>query len=585
MEHLLESRRRRRRVGGRIGVVVEWAVLAVAAGFWAVSGTGCDSASTGNEATDCGAGSQTAAACLDTGVDSSLDAGRDGSDADAAVRDSGMDAGRGGSDGGDADAGTESESEFETEVSLPVSCDSDDPEVSILEPGMFSNHEEFEDALEVDDKRIFCLKPGDYRKFKGDHGVFLKTGGTEQQRRYLVYHNPSMSEETHPWNMDDPDQKDGDVRALLPRIHIRSPYWTLDRLRVDSSRSMVNVDDGAHHTIINRGMFYDIPGEPVGKEPHNIAVKVKKTHHVWVQNSVMGDFPTWDVGNEPGPFEKGTSGNDNLAMVVVGSDFVYFVDNEAWDPFNGDIVQTQYVNAGQDSIKRTVVADNDMWLTDDMQTKPYENAIDFKKGPSGGPKSEWAVIQNNRIWNFDNESESMSWEVIMLQAQNSDGYIVRDNVFWDNQASAIFMEVEGARHIVEGNLIYNQTPQFDKGGFMFNAPVKESTARNNILVDAPARWIWRSGDSEPVQTTISHNVFINSDVDLPQLEPANSVTANAFYNSEPFQGSNSNRIDRSSAAAAEHESRTVRVREITGPRTVTIPKGRVTSDSPHSKWW
>ncbi|MFB6351037.1 MAG: hypothetical protein ABEN55_08400, partial [Bradymonadaceae bacterium] len=506
-------------------------------------------------------------------ADGSMDVSRDGAEDTVEVGDSGEavdggetgDAADGGdtTDSGDAGNGPDEESPYEKDVSLPVSCDSQHSEVAILEPDMFQGPDDFQEAFKAQDKRIFCLKPGDYRDLGGQWGLYLKTGGAEGQRRYLVHYNPATPSDTHPWNMDSPDQKTGDKRVLLPRVVIASPYWTLDRLRIDGDKGLLTVKEEGHHAILNRLMFYQFGGQP-----DNQAVSTKDTHHVWIQNSVIGGFPQWDVGDETCCFDRGTSGDDNLALLVVDSDDIYFVDNESWNPFNGDIVQTQVVNTQQPSIKRTVIADNDMWLTDAMRNQPYENAIDFKKGPDGGPREGWAVVQNNRIWGFDNQEDMMSWQVVTTHGDSTtSGYIIRDNVFWDNQAAAVSLSTNDSKNIVEGNVIYNHETQFSKGGLALSA-MGESRVANNILIDSASPSFWNVEDSTPHNTTVTHNVFINSDVDASQHEPANTVTANAFYNSTPFQGSNSNSIVEPDASAAAHDDRTVRVREITGPETV-----------------
>ncbi|MFB6372108.1 MAG: hypothetical protein ABEN55_03110 [Bradymonadaceae bacterium] len=132
--------------------------------------------------------------------------------------------------------------------------------------------------------------------------------------------------------------------------------------------------------------------------------------------------------------------------------------------------------------------------------------------------------------------------------------------------------------------MYNQHEQFGESGVLFG-PVGESEAKNNIVIDSASGWTWNTEDAEPHDLTIRHNVFINSDIGQPQYEPAITVTENAFYNAQPFDGDNPKSIDKSAASAAHHEDLTVRVREITGPKTVTIPNAKVTSSSPHAEWF
>lgn len=552
---------------------------------WAWGAAGCDTRRSGEQSAAADSGGSVDGALADGGSvdpDSEQQSGRDTAPDTADA----PDGGRPGDTTGDADGSSDPpdpESEFERETNLPVDCDSSDSEVEIIGPETYDDPDNFQDALNNDNKRIFCLKPGDYRDLSGKWGIFLKTAGTQSKRRYLVYHNPSMPEDRHPWNMDDPSKKTGDERVLLPSVRVREPYWTLDRLRFDSEDGGVKVK-GAHHVVVNRSMFHKMPGDPDVQ-----AVGLEDAHHVWVQNSVFGDFPQWDVGDDVCcGFEVGSGGDDNLALLVVDSDHVYFVDNEAWDPFNGDIVQTQAVNTQQDRIVRTVIADNDMWLTDDMYDEPYENAIDFKKGPDNGPKSEWAVIQNNRIWNFANQSNLMSWSVITTHGQsNTTGFLIRDNVFWDNKAPAIGISTTDSRSIIEGNLIHNQKVQTavgGKGGIVMSAS-GESRVAHNIFVDSETDEFWHSDSNDPHDVTVEQNVFIDSDIGVPQHEPSNTVRKNAFYGSTPFQGDNPDSIIRSSAGDAKHAERTVRVREITGPETIRLPRARVTEQSPHARWF
>lgn len=505
------------------------------------------------------------------GTADSPDAGRDTAPAD-------------GVDDPDADSGTSSpdDSPHEKDVSLPTSCESGAPEVAVLDES-----DDLQAALNDSDKRIFCVKPGDYRD---QNRIFIKESGSAQERRYLWFYDPDDSGTTHPWHLDDPETKTGEERALLPKTHLRSSYWTIDRIRFADG---IKVEEGASHNILNRLMLYR---RSLNTTDGAVSVKLRKTKAITVQNSVIARSESgYDCGH----------GSGSVGVELLGVEDTTIVGNEIFDMYCEDLIQAATYGLEDPRIRGTVIADNDLYLTSEYAgNKPVENAIDMKAGPAepgsssvdGVPKEEWTLIENNRIWNWYGGGDTWTdrygptGPVNIFHITTTSGVIFRGNAVWDAGTPAhkiIMNDVKGLKNnhfVVEENLVYDTAGGFEP------QDVDDSTYERNIVVDADkdgnGGFYWGDRDDEAHDNTIRHNVFLESDVGVPVLDQfSNQVGPNAFYDSTPFDSQVSGDIVEENAGAANHADAKVRVKRITDPQTVTIPHGAVTDQSPHSDWF
>lgn len=437
---------------------------------------------------------------------------------------------------------------YERELDLPA--DPDDPEAVVLEPG-----DDLEAQLNRDDRRIFLITPGDYT----DQYPDISTSGTEAEPRYLVYYDPeNPGDDTHPWNMPD------DRRVRIGGAYVRpGDWWVMDRIRF---MRRWRVWESSHLTL-NRMLLYE--GQASGS-----AVKVSRCDHVTVQNCVIGR-----TRQEGTPCDT-----DNNCIGVSDSDRVRIVGNELFDPWCGDGIQ--FVKATKNSVG-AVIQDNDIYATPEFEGEPVENAIDLKEGGAdtetgsldGLAPEDWTLVEGNRCWGegFD----------MIFHWPSVSGVTVRHNALWDlgqfaYQVSA--KEKINREHHVYDNLIV------ETGGGFKPRHVDESLFARNVFVrarggsDGNRTWGWWDG-ADPRENWITRNVFLETDVGVPQYaDKGNRVETNAYYGSDPFDGSEPGRI-RQGADAAAHDDLTVEVRPYTGPETVTLPDARVTEDSPHADWF
>lgn len=493
----------------------------------------------------------------------------------------------------DADAGDDpppSESPHLVDVSLPAACDSGRDDVQILNPEMFDSPDAFDTALNDPDHRIFCLEPGDYRDLGGRWGLHLTRDGSDSERRYLVYHNPSVPDDMHPWHMDDPEAKSGEVRTLMPRTVVKGSHWTFDRLRFADG---IKVAEGAGYNIFNRLMLYR---RSLDDTDGAVSLKLDQSHHSTVQKTVIARSESgYDCGH----------GSGSIGIEIRATEGTTVVGNEIFDMYCEDLIQASQYNLDDPRITGLVIADNDLYLTDEYANqKPVENAIDLKAGPAeegsssleGVDRDDWAVIENNRIWNWYGGGDTWTdrygptGPVTIYHVSSVSGVVFRDNVVFDTETTAHMVitneakSLENHSFIARGNLLY------DTGGGFEPQAADDSTYAQNVFVEASSdgqpAFTWGNQDGPSKRNTIRHNVFIDSDVGVSRLgEDDNDVTENAFYNSTPFEGDDPGSIVREKADDAAHETRTIRVRHITDPRTVEIPHGQVTDQSPHSRWF
>ena len=434
---------------------------------------------------------------------------------------------------------------YERDLDLPA--DPDHPEAVVLEPG-----DDLEAQLNRDDRRIFLITPGDYT----DQYPDISTTGTEAAPRYLVYYDPDRpDDDTHPWNM--PERRQVRVGGAYVRP---GDWWVVDRIRFTRRW---RVWESAHLTL-NRMLLYE--GEAEGS-----AIKVSRCEHVTVQNCVIGRTLQ---GNTP-------CDTDNNCIGVSDSDHVHIVGNELFDPWCGDGIQ--FVKATKNSTA-AVIQDNDVYATPEFEDEPVENAIDLKEGGAdtetgsmeGLDPEDWTLVEGNRCWG-DGFDMIFHWPSVS-------GVTVRHNVLWDLGEFAY--QVSAKDEINREHHVYDNIVVETGGGFK-PRHIDESLFARNVFVRAQGTdpgWSWWDG-VDPRENWVTRNAFIETDVGIAQFaQKGNRVEENAYYGSEPFDGSAPGRIRRD-ADAANHADLTVEVKPYTGPETVTLPEARVTSDSPHADWF
>ncbi len=125
-------------------------------------------------------------------------------------------------------------------VTIPA-CDESDPEVQIID-----SLEDFSHINDAD-KRIFCVKPGDYT---GSGRITITASGTETARRYIVLDNGN---DIHPGKLDD------DQRVKVAFEFVDASYWVLDRMgSYDDDNLQHIVLKQSTHNIFNRMYFRNV---------------------------------------------------------------------------------------------------------------------------------------------------------------------------------------------------------------------------------------------------------------------------------------------------------------------------------------
>jgi len=450
--------------------------------------------------------------------------------------------------------------DYEKSIDRPE-CDGDDPEVVVVEPD-----DDLESTLNRDDARIFCVTPGDY----SDQNVNLTTSGSDGAPRWIRLYDPNASGGGHPWNRADPETRGAPERALLGELRMRGEGgWRIDRIRFDTEMTIILAED----VILNELMFY--------KNSTNVQLRIKRSTSVTVQNSVIGKT-AW--GNR----DKSCDTDANSISLQGGlrddeeseSRDVHIVDNELFDFWCGDGVQTL-----KEECYTTVIQDNDIYTTAEFNDAghPVENGIDLKCGPAdvetgsleGVPSEDWSLVENNRLWGQGSD--------MIYHWPEVSGITIRANRIWDVGQFGYHVSAKeeiNVEHHFYDNILY------DTSGGMKPRHIDESLYARNIFVEARGEdvaWAWFAN---PENNRVTRNVFIDTDVSTSQMEDlGNVVEQNAYYGSQPFDGTETGRIERDNAVDAEHDDLNFEYKKWTDPSTMTIPMGSVTDSSPHAEWF
>lgn len=433
------------------------------------------------------------------------------------------------------------------EVDLqPPDCDEDDGDVVVLEPG-----DDLQSTLNDPDNRIFCVTPGDYR----GSSVEITESGTSESPRWLRYHNPEMPDDTHPWDMADPETRPTDDRVLMGELDFEgASWWRVDRIRF---HQRLDLHGGSDHVVLNRLMFYRSSVD-AGRG----GVNIRKSSHNTVQNTVIGRIERTSVADTVG------------VAIIKDAHYNRVVNSEIFDIFSGDGIQSN-----KDECKGIVIQNNDIYLSDEY-SGGTENAIDLKCGGAepgtgnleGVPGEDWSLVENNRIW-------GKGWNMIYHYPEVS-GVVLRNNKMWELNRFVYAVvkkdEINFEHHFYDNLII-------ETGGGLKPRHIDESFYARNIFVRVggeDAEWAWFGN---PEDNTAARNVFIETDIGTPQK--GNDVRENAYYDSEPFGGTESGRIEHENAGDAAHEDWDLRIKRITGPTTKTLPLARPTEESPHASWF
>jgi len=435
----------------------------------------------------------------------------------------------------------------------PPDCDSSNSAVQILEEG-----DDLQAALNRSDKRIFCIRPGDYR---GTDVTISGTSGSEQKRRWLRFHSPGTDETTHPWHMADPEKVAGSNRALLGDLDMKgASHWVFDRLRFHGN---VNVLDGSNANIFNRLMFYRVPHRDTYG---NVMIRFENADRNTIQESLLA---------RPGADFQNGSAPDTIGVMVKDAHNTRIVDNEMFDFFSGDGVQTGQKDA---QARGLIIQNNDIYRSQGYG-EPIENGIDLKAGPAHTENGsvanlapeDYAIVEHNRLWG-DGVNMIYHWPSVS-------GVIIRDNIMWETGKFAYVVHkkdrINNDHHVYDNVLV-------DTGGGFKVRHTDDSFYLRNIFQTATGNdSTWSMYPAE--NNTISKNVFVDSDVGGDTDD--HRVEDNAYYGSSTFGGA-SPAYDRGDPSDANHGELTVDIKQITDPdATRTLSGAKPTGSSPHAAWF
>jgi len=265
-------------------------------------------------------------------------------------------------------------------ITLPQ-CDSSNPEVQII-----NTNADWKYINDVD-KRIFCVKPGDYSSIGN---IKLTTSGTKNKKRYIILDNGNN---IHPGKLDKKDL------AKVGFILQDTNYWIIDRMAYWESPTTSNPIKiiNSDNNIINR-YFMDNVGSGIYLYPssnnntiQNCRIQ-RENINIHFDRAAIGLFDNKEL---------------NVSITntkIVNNEIKNFVDGIQLIRMTRDTI-THIIN-----YEGTTIDNNKIFITNEIYTdckgnhdingtcSYAENAIDLKAG-SLNPNNS-IIISNNIMWGY-----------------------------------------------------------------------------------------------------------------------------------------------------------------------------------------
>ena len=435
-------------------------------------------------------------------------------------------------------------------------------------------------------KRVFCVRPGDYR---GLGEMRITTSGNQQNRRFLRF-----------------DSQDGlrnavqrPERALFESLEILGSWWVIQGLTIQPRNRATGwfvTIHGGDNVILDGNLADGIDHVPQTTDQNAIVMAGLNGNSATfnsVQNNVVRN------GNQPR-----TPGDYSGIMVLWGTtasennDYNKILDNEVYDWGDGISVAGHTSDCSEPGIQRgTVIDGNDVYITSakriDCNTGALdpnggcscsENGIDVKLDP-GTSAARWTRITNNRLWGFRPTSPTHPCGGsgalgTALTAGNfcSAHVFAAQNVILDSTLGI----VPSRNWIVAGNLISDI--RISDGHACCSTAILPSTVspdlvvQFNTIVDVDSAYEDLSANTD----TRCNDVINNSGLKpATPPNPTHYTSYNYLYNSstENFNGSTNQLF--ATAQQSQNADYCFWRRRWTSPERVCIPFGRTTAASPH----
>lgn len=450
-------------------------------------------------------------------------------------------------------------------VELPT-CDESEDDVEIIRDD--SDWQSVND----DQIRVFCVTPGDY---SGVGVVELTESGSENQRRYLRYWNPSApNRTTHPVDTQESN------RAIVRGFDLDgASYWTIHGItsragsdRQNPTNKNVHIQNNSNHNIFDhvlvergRGTLFDFRSNSDANS---------------LQNSVV----RWSVIRP---------NDDNMCANFSGEDTQdnRIVRSELYD-CAGDSIHVSPSGPGDN--RGTLIADNDLFITPDLYSDCNgnrtpngdcacaENAIDVKAIQGGNstsePEEHWLKILDNRMWGWRRTDSSCgstgsSGAIITTHFAPADFMYVKGNIFFDGPLGWT-TSAEGVNNVTLASNIFWD---LSRRGITMHHKAERVEAYHNTIVDVG------NHHSHLARAPSTNEFKCNTAIDAGTPASDNSdarADYNAYFNSEPFQN-NANDLEFASASEANAEEFCFERRIWTDPTETCIPHVLETEQSPH----
>lgn len=438
------------------------------------------------------------------------------------------------------------------------------------------------------DKRVICVRPGDYR-FIGKRD--LRVSGTATAKRYFRYDGPEADK--HPVHRSS--------QAIFESIRIFGSNWIVQGITVRPTDPVTtyflpifagddnvvdgNLLDGRDHQNGTQQlgvMVRGLEGDPAVRNTiqRNVIRNGDQSHNAIDYSGVNVMFG-WQTGE-----------NNNWNKVL---------DNEIYDW--GDGVAVSGISdlcdeAGQQH--GTVIDGNDVYITGAKRVNCEtgaaqangacacaENGIDVKAHPSSSSAAYWTRVTNNRVWGYRPTTEA-----IVCGGSGSNGQAITAgsfcprNVFVANNTvadSTIGIEAAGFDWVVAGNLVHDirafNGNVYSSIALLTMGATRGVIAQFNTIVRADTAY-----DDGSANTDMRCNVVVDAPglLGIGRPRGANHTTAyNALYHSQEVNIAGGTNASWSTVVPSNNDDYCYWRKRFTAPERVCVPAAATTPRSPH----
>lgn len=358
----------------------------------------------------------------------------------------------------------------------------------------------------------FYIVPGKY----SNSTVWLKTSGTENDRRTISLYNPSKpTDGTHPAALQDSEQ------ANIKLSFNGASYWTIDRM--SGLENSLNTDDyiisftnKSHHNILNavhhRGMVRGIVIYP--------GCNYNTIQKSYIHDSTHQGRLTDNVGI----FLYG--GDGSAGLETIGTKII---ENDIKNLNDGVQLQRKHGSLNHVNFAGTIADGNRFWV----DSAVYTNGDWSSNGYSNDPDSEFMVAENG----FDVKDGSEDANNPVIVSNNIVwGYRETDKTTGQNDVpgKAVNISFTGCKNIVyDSNIVFDS----EWGMYLVNLTGPASSIKNNIMYDignvtpplsnypnGRDTWVFRTPSSGSIE--ISNNSIIDTGVNASGAGRAIYVSSN-----------------------------------------------------------